>query len=249
MKKVVSITSVFAIALTLFASSFGQAQSFTVASNTATEQGDVNGYIEVKIMVTNVTGNPLNLRVEVTDKSGLPADWMTQICFFQNCYPPSTDKVDGILGASEHEELDVAFITGAEPASGCVEVTLTNLDNANESAVMTFCASTLTSIEYRAPAVRSMSLSQNYPNPFSASKNSASTIAFYMPTPGNVSLKVYNLLGKEVRTLLDEARAAGKSSVAWDGRDNGGQKLPAGVYIYKLSAGKQTISKRMMFTR
>lgn len=249
MKKIVSMTSFLSIILMLFVHSLGQAQNFSIASNSATEQGDVNGYIEVKIMVTNLTSMPLNLRVEVTDKSGLPQDWMTQICFFQNCYPPSTDKVDGVLGGDMHEELDVAFITGAEPADGCVEVTLTNLDNTSETAIMTFCASTLTSIKYEAPAARALTLSQNYPNPFSASKNSSSTIAFFMPNTGNVTLKVYNLLGMEVRTLVDGARGAGKSSVAWDGRDNSGQQLPAGVYIYKLSTGKQTLSKRMMYTR
>jgi hypothetical protein len=250
MKKIVSIVSVFALATTLFAASIGYSQSFTVAAMSAQNSGDVNGYIPVDIEVTNVTGNVLNLRVQITDKSGLPADWLTQICFFENCFPPATESIDGEFPANGSEMLDISFLTGATPATGCVEVTLTNLDNTSEAVTMTFCATTSTSsIGGGLPTARTLSLSQNFPNPFSASKSTNSTIAFFMPTAGNVTLTVYNLLGKEIRTLINETRNVGKSSVAWDGRNNSGRQVPAGIYIYKLSTNAQSISKRLMYTR
>lgn len=70
-------------------------------------------------------------------------------------------------------------------------------------------------------------LEQNYPNPF----NPVTVIRYQLPVASKVSLKVYNILGQEVRTLLDEIHPAGSRSVEWNGLD-----APSGVYFYKLEA-------------
>ncbi|MCK6563062.1 T9SS type A sorting domain-containing protein, partial [bacterium] len=76
-------------------------------------------------------------------------------------------------------------------------------------------------------------LSQNYPNPF----NPETVIEYQLPLPGKVSLKIFNLLGREVRTLVDYEMPAGYHRVKWDGRDAAGRKLDSGVYLYKIRAG------------
>jgi hypothetical protein len=102
---------------------------------------------------------------------------------------------------------------------------------------------------YRPPLVGS-SLKQNFPNPF----NPSTTITFDLPgTVGNqsVSLTVYDIRGREVRTLVDRDPSAGTKTVVWDGRDNSGRSVGSGVYIYRIRTGdtEMTVSRKMVVVR
>lgn len=225
------------------------AQSYKL-SGTSKDSTDAPGeWIPVKIACENISGKEINVRIEITDKSGLPADWNTQICFFQNCFPPGSTAHEGPMAAGFKEDIDITFITSTTPGTGTVKVLLTNLDNTSEKTELTFTATTRTVSVYAPPTASEMLLSQNYPNPFTLSKAAGTTISYRMAEAGNVSLKVYNLLGKEVRTLVNEMRPFGKSQVTWDGRDNGGRQVPAGIYVYKITTNSQMLSRRMMITR
>ncbi|MBR9975297.1 MAG: T9SS type A sorting domain-containing protein [Bacteroidetes bacterium] len=236
------------LALLLPSAGPASAQSFQVAAMSAEASGNPGDYLEVKIPVTNISGKALNLRIEITDRSNLPEGWETQICFFQNCFPPSVILKDGAMDANLSEPLDIAFSTTSSPASGSVKVVVTNLDNTDEKVELTFSASTLLASADR-PAASDLLLSQNYPNPFSLTEVPTTTIMYRMAEAGNATLKVYNLLGREVRTLVNEFRPIGRSSVTWNGRDNNGRLLPAGIYMYKLTTKSQTLSRRLMITR
>ena len=88
-------------------------------------------------------------------------------------------------------------------------------------------------------------LLQNYPNPF----NSQTVIKYALPKACHVSLKIYNMLGKEVRVLVNDPQADGNKSVVWDGKDNSGEMVTSGAYIYKIEAGKFNQSNIMMFIK
>lgn len=75
-------------------------------------------------------------------------------------------------------------------------------------------------------------LSQNFPNPF----NPRTTIRFDIPHRSNVSLVVYNMLGQQVVTLLNEQREIGKHEIAWNGINSEGAQVASGVYFYRLEA-------------
>jgi hypothetical protein len=84
-------------------------------------------------------------------------------------------------------------------------------------------------------------LSQNYPNPF----NPTTTIDYSLPRSEHVTLEVYNVSGQKVRTLIDEVMPAGNHSVEWDALSDTGTKVASGVYLYRLTAGEVTSSKKM----
>lgn len=90
-----------------------------------------------------------------------------------------------------------------------------------------------------------LSLTQNYPNPF----NGETVIKFSLPRQEKVEITVYNIQGKRVRTLVSRSFEAGTHSVTWDGMDQKGNLGASGVYIYKLTAGKSTRYREMVFLK
>ena len=88
-------------------------------------------------------------------------------------------------------------------------------------------------------------LSNNYPNPF----NPTTTIKYSVPASENVKLIVYNMLGQEVKTLVNAEQGVGSYSVTWDGTSNLGSKVASGMYIYRLTAGKLVSSKKMILMK
>jgi hypothetical protein len=85
-------------------------------------------------------------------------------------------------------------------------------------------------------------LEQNYPNPF----NPETKINYQLPKSGRVVLKIFNILGREVRALVDEFKPAGSFDVRWDGMDNAGQRAPSGVYLYRIEAEGLALTRRMV---
>lgn len=74
---------------------------------------------------------------------------------------------------------------------------------------------------------------QNHPNPF----NPSTTIKFQLPSPTRVILQVYDILGRPIKTLVDQMQTAGIHSVVWDGTDQQARRVASGIYIYRLQAG------------
>jgi hypothetical protein len=91
------------------------------------------------------------------------------------------------------------------------------------------------------------SLSDNYPNPFNPETKIRYTVDNGKARP--VVLRVYNVLGQTVKTLVDEPKARGIYEVTWDGRDESGDEVASGVYFYKLEAGDFVQTKKMVLIR
>jgi hypothetical protein len=88
-------------------------------------------------------------------------------------------------------------------------------------------------------------LQQNYPNPF----NPTTKIKYGLPTKSHMTLKVYNLLGQEINTLVDQVVPAGTHETQWDGKDKTGVEVATGIYFYKLVAGDFVETKKMMLVK
>lgn len=88
-------------------------------------------------------------------------------------------------------------------------------------------------------------LQQNYPNPF----NPATTIAYHLRRASQVKLRVYNLSGQLVRTLVDAPQAAGRFQITWDSQDDIGNGVASGVYLYRMEAGNFLETRKMILMR
>jgi hypothetical protein len=92
---------------------------------------------------------------------------------------------------------------------------------------------------------KQFSLSQNYPNPF----NPSTIINYQIPKTSLVSLKIYNMLGQEVKTLVSEAKEPGVYNIQWNGDNNAGQRVSSGAYIYRMIAGSFIKAGKMILLK
>jgi glycosidase len=92
---------------------------------------------------------------------------------------------------------------------------------------------------------KQLNLFQNYPNPF----NPSTTIRFAIPQRTHVTLQIHNLLGRNIRTLINEAKSAGEYTVQWDGREASGKEAASGVYILRMVAGHLVKSMKLVKLR
>jgi hypothetical protein len=76
----------------------------------------------------------------------------------------------------------------------------------------------------------SYNIEQNYPNPF----NPSTTIRYQLPGNSRVKIKIFNLLGQEVKLIFDGIQPAGYKSVIWDSKNNSGASVASGIYLYKI---------------
>ena len=88
-------------------------------------------------------------------------------------------------------------------------------------------------------------LNQNMPNPF----NPSTAIGYQLPEAGQVRLAIYNLLGQEVRVLVNERRDAGSFKANWDGTDALGRRVASGIYLYRIQAGSFSATRRMLLLK
>ncbi|MDW7680090.1 MAG: T9SS type A sorting domain-containing protein [bacterium] len=118
-------------------------------------------------------------------------------------------------------------------------VTVTITDNSSQKfqyryADYNITLSDPTSIDQKkTAAIDDFYLYQNYPNPF----NPATTIKFSARKPGQITLKIYNIMGQEIRELLNESVSAGVHSLQWDGRDKFLRRVASGLYFARLRSG------------
>lgn len=114
---------------------------------------------------------------------------------------------------------------------------------------LAFCIDTITSVEWvDTAASRKAFLLQNYPNPF----NPVTRIRYAIGnsrTPVYTRLEIYNIMGQKVKTLVDGLKAEGSYLVVWDGKDDRGEEVASGIYLYRLRAGDSSEGRRMLLLK
>jgi hypothetical protein len=90
-----------------------------------------------------------------------------------------------------------------------------------------------------------LTLYQNHPNPF----NPTTRIRYYLPASAHVVLDIYDVAGRRIARLIDDGRKKGHHFAVWNGRNDSGSPVGSGVYFYRLTAGKKTVSRKMVLLR
>ena len=98
-----------------------------------------------------------------------------------------------------------------------------------------------TAVEEDEPLPNEFNLAQNYPNPF----NPVTTISYTLPATAEVRIVIYNIQGKIIRNLVNGQQAAGAYNIVWDAKDDLGNAVPTGLYIYKMQAGDYARTLKM----
>jgi hypothetical protein len=92
-----------------------------------------------------------------------------------------------------------------------------------------------------------LTLEQNYPNPFNT--NTIIRYSLDISRATHTTLKIYNILGKEVRTLVDDWESTGKYQIRWNGKDNYGKEVASGIYFYRLRVGDRSETKKLLLLK
>lgn len=126
------------------------------------------------------------------------------------------------------------YAWGSEQMSGATIPGWLTVDDVQ--ITFAFTSTDVTSVEEENILSQQFGLKQNYPNPF----NPGTTIEFSIPTENHVKINIYDALGREVKTLIDQNLSAGNHSVILDASE-----LTTGIYFYKLQSGNKTVIKKM----
>ncbi|MFC2075688.1 FG-GAP-like repeat-containing protein [candidate division KSB1 bacterium] len=100
--------------------------------------------------------------------------------------------------------------------------------------------------ENQGPAPKISLLSQNQPNPFVMT---STTIQYQLSRPGRVTIRIYNILGQEVMTLVDEDKPVGKYTIRWNATDKDRRRVASGLYFYRLETADYSETRRMVYLR
>jgi len=130
-------------------------------------------------------------------------------------------------GAADGRDLDTVLVSGASPQYCGIEPIAVRLGEPGESAPLRY------------------HLAANYPNPF----NPVTTIRFDLPTRSKVVLRVFDVTGRIVSTLVNRPLDAGQHTAIWNGNDEADGDVSPGVYFYRLEAGDFVATRRMLLLR
>ncbi len=162
----------------------------------------------------------------------------------------TADPVSGIVAPGSNSDVEISFdatVIDEGTHYGSLIVTGYDLNHLVDeiNVPVTFHVNVTGVEDNSAKLPKQFALHQNYPNPF----NPNTDVKFDLPVDCRVRLEIFNILGQKVVTVIDEDMKAGYRSVAWNGNDQSGRQVSSGVYFYKLTAGDNIFTKKMMMLK
>lgn len=159
----------------------------------------------------------------------------------------SGDAGDPFPGLASRTSFTQATNPNSEPYSAAGGfIAITNISNSSYNMEADFIVSLAAgAFEESDPALPSIILRQNFPNPF----NPTTTISYFVAADGRVELNIYNILGEKVTQVVNTYHTAGEYETLWDGRDVNGSPVGSGVYLYEIIAGDTRDSRKMLLVK
>lgn len=215
---------------------WGQNFSFTP------EHTDITGSPGDEIIFDFEIKNETDSRVEIyilRTNENAPEGWTIPLCF-EFCLRPDIDSVGTVLEPNQVSEFSVHFFTNNNEGSGAATIIAADLNNPSESYTIHLTAkTTVTSVEDDL-SLDTYYLKQNYPNPF----NPTTQISYGLANAGNVSIIVYDVLGNEVSSLVNEYKTSGKHVAMFNA-----SQLGSGVYFYQIITTGFKETRKMILTK
>jgi hypothetical protein len=242
MKKFLSIITLFL----LFLITNLHAQNFSVVPHETSLQGDLGSTVTFHIDLINNSGSDLTLAI-VRTQNELPAGWTSSICL-DVCYQSTQDSVQtsqefgsSPIASGETRELKIIVDIDSTTGIGYIGINIFDPRNPAESVLVNLEPTSLaTSVGSDNRPANSYWLNQNYPNPFNPSTN----ISFNLAEAGNVSITVFDLLGRVVAEPMNEYRSAGLHSFNFDASE-----LSSGTYFYRVESQNFVQTKKMILEK
>jgi hypothetical protein len=239
-RKLLSLIIVFTLATSLFS------QDITFVPRQTTLYDTLGSEMIFYIDVTNITQADQTLFM-VRTQNNLPNSWQSSLCF-EYCFPGWVDSVATTsdfgstpLAPNETREVAMHVFPLVNPGTGVVQMQAATFRNPNTRITVDLTAIVNpVSVEDEKTLVTDYYLAQNYPNPF----NPSTTIEYQIPRSSFVTIKVYDALGKEVVTLVNEDKPAGIHEVNFEPKD-----LTSGLYLYKISAEGFEQTRKMLLLK
>ncbi|MCH8170586.1 MAG: T9SS type A sorting domain-containing protein [Bacteroidetes bacterium] len=142
------------------------------------------------------------------------------------------------MAPGDTQEVVIAVIVAGAHSGSDYLSAITELKSFASVAKSQFLLTDINDIKNQIP--KSFKLEQNYPNPF----NPTTTISYLIPKASFVTLTIYDVLGKEVKTLVNKFQSVGKYNVTFNASN-----LSSGVYIYSIKAGNFSVSKKLVLMK
>jgi hypothetical protein len=228
---------VLAIPFSGYAPAFYKAGAYGVRhwkdADSVNVSGDVAG-IDIGVVPVNSAGFA-HVEGKIRTSNGMPLGGVTVLA------TTSTGDVVGcgLTDGNGNYSLDgvtagVVTLTADKEGydSATQSVSIPSSPSASSKLDFTLSVTTATSVGHTNDVPIDYSLDQNYPNPF----NPSTTISFDIPVSSSVTLRVLNVIGQEVRTLVQGTLSQGRHEVVWNGVDDAGRALASGIYFYDLNA-------------
>jgi hypothetical protein len=220
--------------------------SFTVFVADTALFDTLGSEVVYNMRVANVSGSDLTLAM-VRTQNDLPQEWQSSLCL-DLCYSPFVDSVattadfgSAPIRAGDSVDVSVHVFPLTNPGTGVVQVVLVDVANPSDQQEFTFMTDAIaTSVEADGGMPQRFALEQNYPNPW----NPTTTVRYRVGKTGLVSLKLYDALGREVRTLVNKSQSPGEYLVDLDGSG-----LASGLYVYRLVSGRFLQSRTMTLVK
>jgi len=158
----------------------------------------------------------------------------------------AADPDTGSLEAGGSQVVDLLFdSTGLAEGTYTTDIVISNNARADVVIPVELVVMTLTEVAAGALEAEVLALVGNSPNPF----NPTTSIEFTLPSETRVVLQVYSVTGERVRALADRAYPSGEHRVVWDGRNDRGIALPAGVYLCRMAVDGQVLTRKMVMAK
>ena len=138
-----------------------------------------------------------------------------------------------------------SFYVDLEMAAGSWEYWITSVDSAGNESDASEPVSVVLASEQEAAIPTVYALEQNYPNPF----NPSTQIRYALPEDAMVTISIYDMMGRKVRTLVNQSMSPGYHTTLWNATNDNGLPVSAGMYIYTIHAGSYHHMKKMVLLK